>query len=96
MSHQQAGVQPSPGNQDSVTPNGYLGRQTLSLQVSPLRPPFPSAFIAENNILGSGASLGSAVLAMSPPSFLCTPSLIAGRAVEGGEKALVCVSTPQQ
>jgi len=32
--------------------------------------------------------LGSAVLAASPPSFLCTPSPVAGGMVRGAEKAL--------
>ena len=32
--------------------------------------------------------LGSAVPAVSPPSFLCTPSLLTGRAVWEAEKAL--------
>ena len=41
-SHQQAGVQPLPGKQGSITCNSFLGRQMPSLRVPPLPPSSPS------------------------------------------------------
>jgi len=71
----QVWLQPSQGEQGFITRNGYLGRQMLSLQMSP-----PSVFSPQIytlcDIIWDGASLGSAVPAVSPPGFLCPPSLL--------------------
>jgi len=48
----------------------------LLLSMTPYGTEFPSG------------QLGSGVPAVSPPNFSCTPSLLAGRAVWGAEKAL--------
>ena len=60
--------------------NNYLGRQMLSLQMCvSLPPPFHHLLLL--SVLSHGmeypfGQLESAVLAVSPPSFLCTPSLL--------------------
>jgi len=74
----QADVQPSPGKQGSVTHTGYLGRQTSSDRMSP--PSFPQLFLLRMMLHDMGCpfgQLGSAVPAVSQPSFLCTPSPLA-------------------
>jgi len=40
--------------------------------------------------------VGSTVLAVSPPSFFCTPSLLAGEGCEEQKSSWLCVSTAQQ
>ena len=42
---------------------------------------FPQVNIAEHDVIQYGISLWSAVLAVSPPNFLCTPSFLAGGVV---------------
>jgi len=42
----------------------------------PLHQPPPTALYAEHDAICHGISLGLAVLAVSPPSFLSTPSLL--------------------
>ena len=69
----QAGVQPSPAKQGCITRNGDSGRQTPSLWTSP--PPPSPALYAERDVLWYGLCfwpVWSALLAVSPPSFLCT------------------------
>jgi len=78
--HRQAGVQPSPGKQGFVTHNGYLGRQTPSLQMS-LPSSSPQLYIMSVMSYGMEhhfGQLGSAVPAVSSPKFSCIPSLLAG------------------
>ena len=56
----QAGVQPSPGKQGSITRNGYLGRENA---ITPNVPPFlllPPAVCAEHDAAWCGISLWSA------------------------------------
>ena len=80
-SHGQAGVQPSPGKQGSIMCNSYLGRQVPSLQMSPTSFFFPQLSMLSMMSYGLEypfGQLGSAVPAVSPPSSLCTPSLLAG------------------
>jgi len=78
-SHRQTGVQPSPGKQGSIMHNGYLGRKTQSLRVFPLPPSSPSFMCwAWHHVGYPSGQLGPAVPAVSPPNFLCTPSLLAG------------------
>jgi len=64
----------------SIMCNGYLGKQTPSLRKS--APSFFCQLYMLHMVLyGIGypfGELGSAVLALSPPSFLCTSSLLAG------------------
>jgi len=45
-SHQHAGVQPSPGKQSSIAPNGYLERKTSSSWMSVLSHP-PLSFFTQ-------------------------------------------------
>jgi len=64
--------------------------------ITPKVPPFffPQGLLLCMMSYGTGhpfGQLGSAVLPVSPPSHLCTPSLLAGGVVQGVEKALtVC------
>jgi len=87
----QAGVQPPPGKQGSITRNGYLGRQTPLLWT-----PAPSLFFLPLYMLSTTSygmeypcgQSGSAVPAVPPPTFLCTPSPLAGGVGWEAEKAL--------
>jgi len=91
-SHRQAGVQPSPGKQGSITCNCYLGRQTPSLQTSTSFFFFPRPYMLSMALYGMAypfGQLGSAVPAVSPPNFLCTPSPLIGGAVWETEKAMI-------
>lgn len=79
----QASVYLALEKQRCITCNSCLGRQTSSLQRSSLF--FFPSFIcwARCNIVWNIplVSWGSAVLAVLPPSFLCTHSLLTGEAV---------------
>ena len=73
-SHRQAGVQPSPGKQGSITPNAYLGRQMPSLRTSPPSFFFPQLYMLSMTSYGMEypfGHLGSAVPAVS--QFLVHP-----------------------
>ena len=75
-SHGHAGIQPSPGKQGSITGNGYLGRQMPSGRTSPPSSFFPQLYTLSKVSYGLEypfGQLGSAVLAVPPPSFLCPP-----------------------
>ena len=90
-SHQQAGVQPSPGKQGTITHNSYLGRQMPSLWTSPPSFFFPPLYMLSMTSYGMeypSGQLGSAVPAVSPPNSLCTPSVLAGGAVSEAEETL--------
>ena len=50
----------------------------ISEQWLPPQNPLPSVFIAEREMEYPTGQSGSAVLAVSPPNFLCTPSILAG------------------
>ena len=81
----QAGAQPSPGRQGSITRNGALGRQTPSLQASPTSFFFSQLYILGMMPYGPEYPFGqteSTLLAVSPPNFLCPSSPLAGRARE--------------
>ena len=87
----QAGVQPSPGKQGSITRNGDLGRQTPSLWMSLPSSFFPQLYMLSMTSYGMEypfGQFGSAVLCVSPPNFLGTPSPLAGGVVWEAEKAL--------
>ena len=80
-SHGQAGVQPSSGKQGSIMHNSYLGRQTPSLRTSSSSFFFLQLYMLSMMSYGTEypfGQLGSAVPAVSPRSFLCTPNLLAG------------------
>lgn len=68
LPQEQAGVQPSPEKPGSIMSNSHLGRQMSS----------PSFLLPQVYMLSMmswyGISLWSAVLAVSPPESLCTPS----------------------
>ena len=86
----QAGAQLSPGQQGSITRNGYLGRQMPSLRTS-LPSFFPQLYMLSMMSYGMEypfGQLGSAVPAVSPPNLLCTSSLFTGRVGWEAEKAL--------
>jgi len=73
----QAGVQPSRGKQSSIKCNGYLGRQTSSLWKSTSSCFLPQLYTLSMMLYGIEypfGQLGSAVVAVSPPNFCCTPS----------------------
>lgn len=58
--------------------------QSLSSRLSSLPANFPSSFNAQPEAIWYGTSLGSVeviIPAVSPPCYLCTPSLLAGGAV---------------
>jgi len=86
----QAGVPPSPGTQGSVTCSGYLGRQMPAVNVPPS---FCFRWLYVLGLMPRGTEyplgqLGSAVPAVSPPSFCCSPSLLAAGVVWEAEEAL--------
>ena len=87
-SHWQADVQPLPGKPGS-SPVMVSWRTNA---IIPSVPPssFTPAFIAEHDVAWYGLTLVSPgqLLALSPPSFWCTPSLLAGRAAGEAEKSL--------
>ena len=84
----QAGVQPSPGQQGSITMcNGDLGRQTPSLQMSPPSFFFPQLYMLGMTSYGLEYRLGQLGSAVSPPGSLCPPSLLAGGVGGEAEKA---------
>ena len=71
--------------------SSYLGTQTLQFQKSPPSFFFPSLYMLSMTSYGVGypsGQLGSAVLAGSSPTFLCTPRLLTGGVVWEAEKAL--------
>lgn len=86
--HQQAGVQPFPAKQGSIMPNSCLGGQMPWLQMPPSLP-LPQLYSwALCHLYSVGypsGQLGSAVLAVSSRSSLCTPSLLTVRAAGGAE-----------
>jgi len=68
--HGRAAVQPSPGQQGSITRNGYLGRQTPSLRTPacpPLPPSSPQLLMLSMTSYGMGDPLGQ----MGPAVQLC-------------------------
>ena len=99
-SRQQAGAQPSPGKQGSITCNGYLGRQTPSLRTSPPSFLFPPTLYTEYDAVRYGLYLRSAGVSCpgcAPLPASCAPP--ARSLVGQGEKQnrpWVCVSTVQQ
>lgn len=74
-----------------ITHNGFLGRQTPSLWTSSSSSFFTPAFIGEHDAIWCGTSLWpvrSAVLAVSPSSSLCSPTLLAVRTAWEAEESL--------
>ena len=74
------------GKTNTITPNALFSffPQLLLLSTTSYGMEHPSAH------------LGSAVLAVSPPSSLCTPSLLTSGAVWGAKQPWCCTSTAQQ
>jgi len=61
--------------------------------------PLPLAFVAEYDVICMEYpfdQLGSAVPAVSPPNFLCTPSLLTGRVVQEAKRPWCRASTVQR
>lgn len=92
---QQVGVQPSLAKEESIMPNGDLGRETPKLWMLLLYSPglllLSPALIAVRlsyDVRYSFVPLGSALPDVSSPSSLCTPSLFSGGVVWGAEKSL--------
>jgi len=99
-SHQQTGVQPSPGKQGSITCNGYLGRQMPSFQMPPPSFFFPQPYITEHDLIWYGTSLWSAKVSCpgcvsSQPLVHSQPSLLVGWG-ERQRRPWSCVSAAQR
>uniref|UniRef100_A0A672TUX7 Dipeptidase n=1 Tax=Strigops habroptila TaxID=2489341 RepID=A0A672TUX7_STRHB len=72
------GVQPSPGKQGSIIENSCLGRKMPSCTPFLLLSQLCMLNMTSYGMEYPLGQLGSAVLAVSPPRFFCTPSLIFG------------------
>lgn len=82
--HEQAGVQLSLGKLGSITFNGDLGTQIMSLQIAPPSLLFSQLYMLTMMTYGVECPFGqldSAVPAVSPLNSLCTPSFLIGRVV---------------
>lgn len=97
--HQQAGVQPFPAKQGSIMPNSCLGGQMPWLQIPPSLPLLQLYSWALCHLYSVGypsRQLGSAVLAVSSPSSLCTPNRLTIGQQEGLKTSRLCVSAALQ